>query len=65
VSMVNSSKQKTSSLAAASASKTITLNVPTQSNQTNLLASQAGTQTISLNGNTNIQGSLNTSGSLT
>ncbi|MEI8187838.1 MAG: hypothetical protein WCG30_02740, partial [Candidatus Saccharibacteria bacterium] len=64
MSMVNSSKQKTSSLAAASASKTITLNVPTQSNQTNLLASQAGTQTISLNGNTAIQGSLNTSGSL-
>ena len=60
----SSNKQKSSSIASASVSKTISLNVPVGNNQQSLTPAQTAGQSINLNGDVAIQGSLNTTGAI-
>ncbi|MEI7838414.1 MAG: hypothetical protein WCI37_01370, partial [bacterium] len=60
----SSNKQKASTLASTKVSKTISLNVPLSNNQASLTPAQIAGQSISLNGDVAIQGSLNTTGAI-
>jgi hypothetical protein len=60
----SSNRQKSSSIASAAVSKTISLNVPVSNNQQSLTPAQTAGQSINLNGDVAIQGSLNTTGAI-